>query len=182
MSEQRSYSNAVGAQDYRRWVAGVCRTFSGPAAGRELRSVLPAVEAALRHGQHGMDSGFGDLPLAVLGSRAWGPKWETMQRELATRSRNRVFRPTDDTLHNIHMSHVGLTVEAIRATVQTASRLPEDQVSRRRLWSKAAHTVWEPGSSETTPQSELMSPTILRLRPLRSVRRPWKGTRGWVGT
>lgn len=34
--------------------------------------------------------------------------------------KERGVRPTDDTWHNIHMSHVGLTVEAIRATVQAA--------------------------------------------------------------
>jgi pimeloyl-ACP methyl ester carboxylesterase len=122
--ELRQYRAAVSAAEYRRWVAAVCRTFSGPAAGRELRSVLPAVDTARRDTEQLLAPHFGDLPLAVLGSRAWGEKWCTMQRDLATRSRRGTFEATGDRSHNIHMSHVDLTEAAVRRVVGELAPIP----------------------------------------------------------
>ncbi len=92
----------------------------GTRGGSRAAIGAAAVEAALRHGQHGMDSGFGDLPLAVLGSHAGGAEVGGHAARAGHPIKERGVRPTDDTWHNIHMSHVGLTVEAIRATVQAA--------------------------------------------------------------
>jgi pimeloyl-ACP methyl ester carboxylesterase len=113
--EQAAFEDHLTHDQRRAWHAAVRRNM-GPrgGAGRELRAVLPCA----RHAQGIMDGvehpQFGDLPLAVLTSHAWGDEWVDMQRELATRSRMSTQRVFDDRCHNIHMQHPDAVVEAVR--------------------------------------------------------------------
>ena len=111
--EQGLFRVQVTREDYQYWTAAVCRYLAGT-AGAELRSVLPAAAEAQRRraGRTALD--FGDLPLGVLTSHAWGRKWMDMHRELATRSRCSFHRLTGDRSHNIHMRHAELVVNVIR--------------------------------------------------------------------
>ena len=86
----------------------------------ELRSVLATARQA--HDQQAFieQPQFGDLPLAVLTSHAYGAKWIGMQREIVKRSRQSFQRITDDRSHNIHMRHPDLVVDAIRETHEQA--------------------------------------------------------------
>jgi hypothetical protein len=84
----------------------------GGATGRELRSVLPCAREARRRLDGTAQPQFGDLPVAVLTSRAWGRKWLEMHRGLAARSRVRSHVVSDDRYHNIHMAHPDAVVEA----------------------------------------------------------------------
>lgn len=111
--EQDVFRSAVSAQDYRQWTADVCRDFAG-AAGPELRSVVPAAAQTQQHKAGLTAPQFGDLPLAVLTSRAWGGRWIEMHRELATRSTNSFHQITEDRSHNIHIRHPRLVADAIR--------------------------------------------------------------------
>jgi hypothetical protein len=81
-------------------------------AGRELRAVLPCA----RQGQRSLDGivqpQFGDLPLGVLSSHAWGDKLVDTQRDLATRSHKHPPH-FDDRCHNIRMQHPDAVAEAV---------------------------------------------------------------------
>jgi pimeloyl-ACP methyl ester carboxylesterase len=111
--EQGQFRGLVSDEDYRRWVAGVCRSFSG-AAGAELRSVLPTARYAHQQQSTAHQPQFGDLPLGVLTSRAYGDRWVEMHREVATRSRRSSYHVTEDRSHNIHMRHPDLVADTIR--------------------------------------------------------------------
>jgi hypothetical protein len=125
--EQKLFRSAVPAAGYRQWIADVCRGFAG-AAGQELRSVLPAAAEARRRRAGLPAPEFGDLPLGVLTSHAWGDRWIGMHRELATRSRSSFHQVTEDRSHNIHIRHPGLVADAVRDVASrarsTAARTP----------------------------------------------------------
>jgi pimeloyl-ACP methyl ester carboxylesterase len=116
--EQKVFRAQVTAEDFQYWTAAVCRNFAG-AAGRELRSVLPAATQAQMRRVNLATPEFGDLPLGVLTSRAWGERWVQTQRELATRSRSAFHRITGDRSHNIHMRHPELVAAAIRQVARS---------------------------------------------------------------
>jgi len=111
--EQRRFRRLISDEEYREWIDAVVSSFSR-GAGAELRPVLPAAhvaheqEAALERPQ------FGDLPLAVLTSHAYGDTWIAMQSELPKRSRHSIHRVTDDRSHDIHMKHPDLVIEAVK--------------------------------------------------------------------
>ena len=111
--EQGLFRAQVTDEDYRYWIAAVCRDLAG-AAGAELRSVLPAAAEAQWRRVGVAAPELGDLPLGVLTSLAWGRKWVDMHRELATRSRSSFHRISGDHSHNIHMRHAALVADAIR--------------------------------------------------------------------
>lgn len=124
--EQDVFRSAVTAEDYRQWTAAVCRGFGGDAR-QELRSVLPTAAEAQRRRAGIAAPQFGDLPLGVLSSHAWGDKWIEMHRELVTRSRSSFHRITGDRSHNIHMRHPDLVTNAIRDVAGCAHGIPKNQ-------------------------------------------------------
>jgi pimeloyl-ACP methyl ester carboxylesterase len=111
--EQRQFRGLVTDEDYRRWIAGVCRSFSG-AAGAELRSVLPTARYAHQQQSAVHQPQFGNLPLGVLTSHAYGDRWVEIHREIATQSRRSSHHITQDRSHNIHMRHPDLVADTIR--------------------------------------------------------------------
>ena len=64
---------------------------------------------------------FGDLPLAVLTSRAWGEQWVDLQRSLAARSHVASHTVFDDRHHNVHLAHPDAVVQAVAGVIQLAS-------------------------------------------------------------
>lgn len=117
--EQARLREAVSTQEYRRWEADVCRTFAS-SAGSELQVVVPVTRAAQQARAGVVDPQFGDLPLGVLASHAFGDRWIEWQRGVAARSRRSFLRVTDTKAHNIHLRHPELVVEAIRDVVEMA--------------------------------------------------------------
>jgi hypothetical protein len=67
-----------------------------------------------------VDPQFGDLPLGVLASHAFGDQWIEWQQGVAARSRRSLVRVTDTKGHNIHLRHPELVVQAIRDVVGMA--------------------------------------------------------------
>jgi pimeloyl-ACP methyl ester carboxylesterase len=115
--EQAQLRHAVSSEEYQRWEAAVCRTF-GSRAGSELQVVIPATRAAQQVRTGVVDPQFGDLPLGVLASHAFGDRWIEWQRSVAARSRRSFLRVTDTKAHNIHLRHPELVVQAIRDVVE----------------------------------------------------------------
>ena len=109
-------------EELREWIAAVNRSFGlRGAAGAELRSVLSCAREARRRTTGLVRPQFGDLPLVVLTSRAWGEKWLTMHRELASRSRCGIHHVLDDRRHNIHMAHPDAVADAVTALLPPTS-------------------------------------------------------------
>jgi pimeloyl-ACP methyl ester carboxylesterase len=105
--EQRAFRRAASPDAYRRWTAAVCSNFASN-AGRELSAVLPAA------------ADFGDslsnqpgVPVAVVFSRAYGARWEQMQRDAAQDLRAVALHSTGARRHNIHMMRPDLVVQGI---------------------------------------------------------------------
>jgi pimeloyl-ACP methyl ester carboxylesterase len=115
--EQRLFRATITDQDYRRWIAGVVRSFSG-AAGAELRSVLPAARYAEQHGD--ASDGVRALPVALVTSHAYGETWVQMHRDMAARWSTALHTVTEDRSHNIHMRHPDLVAEIIERMVSGA--------------------------------------------------------------
>jgi pimeloyl-ACP methyl ester carboxylesterase len=109
----------VTEQDYRRWIAGVVRSFSG-AAGAELRSVLPAARYAEQHANDGSD-GSGRIPVALVTSHAYGATWVQMHRDMAARWSSAVHSVTEDRSHNIHMRHPDLVADTVMRMLSGAA-------------------------------------------------------------
>jgi hypothetical protein len=53
------------------------------------------------------------VPLAVIGSRAFGDKWVSWQREIAGLSPKNSFSFTGTKSHNIHLRHADTVTAAI---------------------------------------------------------------------
>src|SRR4051795_6809434 len=123
--EQRTFESQLTADQRRAWVASVRRDMGpGGAAGPELRSVLPAAREAQRRLAGIAQPQFGDLPLAVLSSHAWGgEKWVDMHRELAARSSVSSHRIFDDRFHNIHMAHPNALAEAVNDVLSAGAEI-----------------------------------------------------------
>ncbi len=111
--EQKLFRNHITADGYQRWQDAVCRSIAGATAA-ELRSVLPSVDNARRTRDTASEPEFGELPVAVLGSNAFGDKWLAWQRELREQSTDNTFIETGTRSHNIHMRHPDLVADAIR--------------------------------------------------------------------
>ncbi|GAB3199462.1 alpha/beta hydrolase [Geodermatophilus arenarius] len=123
--EQRTFEARLSAGQRREWVASVARSFGlRGAAGAELRSVLSCAREARRRTAGVGRPQFGDLPLVVLTSRAWGEEWVAMHRELATRSTCSIHRVFDDRRHNIHMAHPDAVAEAVTSLLRPTSLRP----------------------------------------------------------
>jgi pimeloyl-ACP methyl ester carboxylesterase len=120
--EQRTFEARLNDDEVAAWRAAVDRsTGPGGATGPELRSVLPCAREAQRL-LHGVaQPQFGDLPLAVLTSRAWGDTWVDMQRRLVDRSRAATHTVFDDRHHNVHLAHPDAVVHAVADVIQRVS-------------------------------------------------------------
>jgi pimeloyl-ACP methyl ester carboxylesterase len=117
--EQRRFRAVVADLDYRRWIAGVVRSFSG-AAGAELRSVLPAARYAEQHADDPSQDP-GKVSVALVTSHAYGETWVQMHRDLAARWSAVAHKVTEDRSHNIHMRHPKLVADTIKEMVGTVS-------------------------------------------------------------
>lgn len=109
--EQRAFQAAADAEAYRRWVAAVVQSFAGN-AGRELAAVLPGAAHL-----SGRVTQAPSVPVAVVHSRAYGAKWEQMQRDVAAELNARATYATDASHHNIHMTRPDLVAAAIEDVV-----------------------------------------------------------------
>lgn len=104
---QRAFRRAAPADAYARWCASVRAGFAGGAA-EELAAVLPDARtfvASLR--------GQIKVPVGVVYSRAYGPKWEEMQLALAREVGAVSVHATGERDHNIHMSRPDLVERSV---------------------------------------------------------------------
>jgi pimeloyl-ACP methyl ester carboxylesterase len=126
-SGQRRLQERSTEEEYRSWRAQVTRSFRRGAVA-ELRGV-PAAARSWEEptGPGGEGRLFGDLPLAVVSSSAYGPRWETWQSALAERSHRSVHHRTGDRSHDIHLRHPDLVVRAVR---QVLAEVRSRQVAR----------------------------------------------------
>jgi hypothetical protein len=106
--EERRWEAHLSDEERRTWRSAVARSFRHAAAA-ELRSVPAAARTAGqlfgptdREGE----ARFRDLPLAILSSSAYGPKWSAWQDDLAGTSRWSVHLRTGDRSHNSHLRHI----------------------------------------------------------------------------
>lgn len=111
--EQAALRRALGSEDYRRWTDSVVRTF-GRVVAREPRTVQPTVRAALAQRSHTPQGPVRALPVAMVTSRAIGAQWVTMQTRTADSVGVTTRHFTYGRCHNIHLSHPGAVVDAIR--------------------------------------------------------------------
>jgi hypothetical protein len=80
-----------------------------PGAGAELRSVIPTAAQAKRL----LAGHTTPVPLAVIASSAFGDKWVSWQREIATLSAKGSFSFTGTKSHNIHLRHAAAVTAAV---------------------------------------------------------------------
>jgi hypothetical protein len=73
---------------------------------------LPAVLPAARYLKQQPTVGL-SVPVVVLYSRAYGARWEGMQRQVAEELHAVRVEPTGDRYHNIHMARPDLVVKLI---------------------------------------------------------------------
>lgn len=118
--ESRHYRSLLSRSEFGDWVDAATRSFAHNAHA-ELHSVLPTARYALDHGDLSTGRPFGDVPLAVLSSRAYGKAWVTLQGTVATRSRRGTHIPTGDRFHNIHMAHPDVVIDTIRSIHRAAT-------------------------------------------------------------
>jgi len=128
--EQAAFEVELPPEQQHAWLTSVRRDV-GPrgGAGRELRAVLPRARQAQRSMDGIVQPQFGDLPLGVLSSHAWGDKWVDTQRDLATRSHTSTHRIS--------------TTAATTSTCSTPTR-----------WSRRSATSWSPWTPSTAKRSE----------------------------
>jgi pimeloyl-ACP methyl ester carboxylesterase len=123
-SGQRQLRQRLGAEEHRGWRSAVARSFRHGSAA-ELRSVRAAARAAAPLLDSTPDRPvFGDRPLVVVSSAAYGPRWEAWQAQWATSSRRAIHERTGDRAHNIHLRHPYRVVDAVRMVLAevTAAR------------------------------------------------------------
>ena len=105
--EQRRFRRATTADAYRRWATAVSAGFAGGAA-EELAAVLPDVRAFVASAPGPLQR-----PVGLVYSRAYGPKWEQMQRDVATELAAVSVAATRERHHNIQMSRPDLVEHSI---------------------------------------------------------------------
>lgn len=105
--EQGTFRRLATPEAYRRWIAAVDASFAGN-AGKELAAVLPAAAhfKSLANAVPG-------VPVAVVHSRAYGRRWEQMQRDVARDLQAVTTHATGAARHNIHMARPDLVAQAI---------------------------------------------------------------------
>ncbi|MGY1604333.1 alpha/beta fold hydrolase [Geodermatophilus sp. SYSU D00815] len=136
-SGQRQLRERLTREEYRAWRSAVVRSFRHAAAD-ELRAVPAAARAAAELLLEPTTDGpaFGDLPLAVVSSAAYGPRWEAWQAQWAVGSRWCVQHRTGDRSHDIHLRHPDRVVDAVRQVLAEVDRrrTPADRLG---AWSEA---------------------------------------------
>ncbi len=110
--EQHRLRAAASADENRRWVGTMCAGFAGNAA-REIAAVLPGARASL------VPATWVGGPVTVIYSRLLGQTWERLQQDLATQYPDSTRYFTGDRLHNIHLSHPHLIIDAVHSQLAT---------------------------------------------------------------
>ena len=105
--EQGTFRRLATPEAYRRWIAAVDASFAGN-AGKELAAVLPAATHFKR-----LANAVPGVPVAVVHSRAYGRRWEQMQRDVARDLQAVTTHATGAARHNIHMTRPDLVAQAI---------------------------------------------------------------------
>jgi hypothetical protein len=114
---RRRLRRRLGPGGYRDWRAAVVRGF-GHGAAAELRAVPAVARAAAPL----LDPGaLGGLPLGVVSSAAYGPKWETWQGQWTTGARWHVHTRTGDRYHDVHLRHPELVVDVVRQVLAASA-------------------------------------------------------------
>ena len=108
--EQRCLRRQLSGRDYEQWTASVRRSVARGAAA-ELASVATAA------GQARTLSNNPELPVSIVASSAYGPRWTQWQEGLARQHLHSTYRSTGTKSHNIHLRHPDLVGEAIRGLV-----------------------------------------------------------------
>lgn len=121
-SGQRRLRTRLSSAEYQDWHTAVARSFRHGAAA-ELRAV-PGVarDAAQLFDVTAPGCAFDDLPLAVVSSSAYGPKWEAWQEQWAAQSGRSVHIRTGDRSHDIHLCHPDLVIDAVREVLAHGRR------------------------------------------------------------
>jgi hypothetical protein len=96
--EQGTFRRLATPEAYRRWIAAVDASFAGN-AGKELAAVLPAAAHFKR-----LANAVPGVPVAVVHSRAYGRRWEQMQRDVARDLQAVTTHAMGAARHNIHMT------------------------------------------------------------------------------
>jgi hypothetical protein len=106
-------SSSKAASAGTRCSAVACSFRNGAAA--ELRAVPAGARAVapLLRPAHGRPL-FGDRPVGVVSSAAYGPRWDAWQAQWAAISRRSVHGRTGDRFHDIHLRHPDRVLDAVR--------------------------------------------------------------------
>ena len=121
-SGQRQLRERLTGEEYRAWCSAVVRSFRHAAAA-ELRAV-PAVARAAAELLHPTadDPALGGVPLAVVSSAAYGPRWEAWQAQWTAGVRWSLHERTGDRSHDIHLRHPERVVGAVHAVLAEVRR------------------------------------------------------------
>jgi len=113
----RRHRRGASAEEHEHWLTGVGRSV-GRAVNAELGSTLPLA----RHEVASLPSPdpIADIPLVVIGSDAFGPRWRRWQEDLARLSPRSRFVATNSLSHNVHLRHPELIVEAVLGILASA--------------------------------------------------------------
>jgi hypothetical protein len=112
-SGQRQLPARLSPAEYRASRSAVACSFRNGAA--ELRAVPAGARAVapLLRPAHGRPL-FGDRPVGVVSSAAYGPRWDAWQAQWAAISRRSVHGRTGDRFHDIHLRHPDRVLDAVR--------------------------------------------------------------------
>lgn len=117
--EQRRLRAQFDADAYEAWKRAVELEIRGNAV-EELKAVLPvAREAAV---ELGIGEPLGDLPVAVLTSRAFGRRWRDLHDDIAARYPGATNETTGTRAHNIQLRHVQQVAQTVRAVLAASGR------------------------------------------------------------
>ena len=118
--ERQELARLLSVEEYRAWIADLCQTVADGGARDELGAVIYVTKEVKCRRQNVVEPEFGDLPMRVLTSSAFGERWIEWQRQLAARSSNGVQRLTGTRSHNVHLRYPELVVDAIDEVVGRA--------------------------------------------------------------
>lgn len=115
--EQRRFEKNADPDELQEWKRSVTARFR-TGTRTELRSVLPIARAAAAILE---GPGSPSSPVAMLTSRAYGPKWVRMHDAIAATLPGSTHVHLDGHHHNIHMTDPELVVDAVRSMLPRAS-------------------------------------------------------------
>lgn len=121
---RRHFLQRIDTRATRDWKDAVRNLYLGDAIA-EMREVLPvAAEAAAELDSQRPGSRRGRLPVAILTSGTYGAGWTRLHSSISRLYPGSTHELTEDRFHNVHMRHVGLTVQTVLG-VLALSRLGE---------------------------------------------------------